>query len=49
MTENFIHTGKRYINQANTQSVPSWTTFDFGARYGTKVAGKSATVRASVL
>lgn len=49
LTGSLIHTGKRYINQMNTQSVPSWTTFDFGARYGTKVAGKSATVRASVL
>jgi iron complex outermembrane recepter protein len=49
VTGNLIHTGKRYVNQANTQSVPSWTTFDFGARYGTKVAGKSATLRASVL
>ncbi|SFO14017.1 iron complex outermembrane recepter protein [Nitrosospira briensis] len=49
LTGNLIHTGKRYINQANTQSVPSWTTFDFGARYSAKVLGKSTTVRGSVL
>ncbi|SCY52461.1 iron complex outermembrane recepter protein [Nitrosospira sp. Nl5] len=49
LTGHLIHTGKRYIDQANTQSVPSWTTFDFGARYSTKVAGKSTTVRANLL
>ena len=49
LTGNLVHTGKRYINQANTQSVPSWTTFDFGARYSTRVLGKSATLRGNVL
>jgi iron complex outermembrane receptor protein len=49
LTGNLVHTGKRYINQANTQSVPSWTTFDFGARYSTKVAGKSTIIRANLL
>jgi iron complex outermembrane receptor protein len=43
------YTGKEYINQANTQSVPSWTTVDLGARYTTKIQGKSTTFRASVL
>lgn len=49
LTGNLVHTGKRYINQTNTQSVPSWTTFDFGARYSTKVAGKSTIIRANLL
>lgn len=49
LTGNLIHTGKRFIDQANTQSVPSWTTFDFGARYRARVVGKSTTIRASVL
>jgi iron complex outermembrane recepter protein len=29
--------------------MPSWTTFDFGARYQDQVVGKSMTVRANVL
>jgi iron complex outermembrane receptor protein len=49
LTGNLVHTGKRYIDQANTQSVPSWTTFDFGARYSTKVAGRSTTIRGNLL
>jgi iron complex outermembrane receptor protein len=49
LTGNLVHTGKRYINQTNTQSAPSWTTFDFGARYSTKVAGKSTIIRANLL
>ncbi|WP_082621970.1 TonB-dependent receptor [Bordetella sp. N] len=46
---NVIYTGKQYVNQANTQSVPSWTTFDLGARYTTKVYGKETTLRLTVL
>lgn len=42
-------TGQEYVNQANTQSAPSWTTFDFGARYTAPVYGKSTTFRAGVL
>ena len=42
-------TGQTYVNQANTQSVPSWTTFDFGARYATVIYGKSTTLRAGLL
>jgi len=49
LTGNLVHTGKRYIDQPNTQSAPSWTTFDFGARYSTKVAGKSTIIRANLL
>ena len=46
---NVTYTAKQYINQANTQSVPSWTTVDLGARYTTKIQGKSTTFRATVL
>ncbi len=49
LTGSVIHTGSEYINQANTQSVPSWTTFDLGARYATKVYGKDVTLRANVV
>ncbi|WP_013207770.1 TonB-dependent receptor [Ralstonia solanacearum] len=46
---NVTYTAKEYINQANTQSVPSWTTVDVGARYTTRLQGKSTTFRATVL
>jgi iron complex outermembrane receptor protein len=49
LTGGVIHTGKEYVNQANTQSVPSWTTFDLGARYVTRVDGKEVTLRANVV
>lgn len=41
-------TGREYVNQENTQSVPSWTTVDLGARYTTSVYGKSTTIRAGL-
>lgn len=42
------YTGKQYVNQANTQSVPSWTTVDAGIRYKTRIDGKPTTFRAGV-
>lgn len=47
-TANVIYTGKQYVNQANTQTLPSWTRLDLGARYKTVLAGKNLTVRAGV-
>ena len=32
-----IYTSTQYLDQANTQKVPSWTRFDIGARYKTRV------------
>lgn len=49
VTGGVIHTGREYVNQANTQSVPSWTTFDLGARYATRIQGKEVTLRANVV
>lgn len=43
-----IHTGGQYIDAANTQKIPSWTRFDIGARYATRIGGKPLTLRASV-
>ncbi|MGX0132278.1 hypothetical protein [Cupriavidus metallidurans] len=37
-----------YVNSANTQHIPSYTTADVGARYTTRMAGKTLTVRAVV-
>ena len=42
------YTGKQYVNQANTQSLPSWTKVDVGTRYRTKIDGKPTTFRAGV-
>lgn len=47
-TANLIYTGEQYVNQANTQKIPSWTRLDLGARYGLLVAGKDVTVRAGI-
>lgn len=48
LTGNVVHTGKQYVDRANTLSLPSWTTLDLGARYRTQVAGKATTFRANV-
>ncbi|WP_293813729.1 TonB-dependent siderophore receptor [uncultured Aquitalea sp.] len=49
LTGSIIYTGKEYVNQANTQSLPAWTRFDLGGRYSTKIEGKSATFRVNLL
>lgn len=36
-------------NNANTQSIPGWTTFDAGARYVTHISGNKVTLRANVM
>ncbi|NYZ24030.1 TonB-dependent receptor [Azospirillum oleiclasticum] len=43
-----IHTGSQYVDNANTQSIPSWTRFDIGARYRIETAGMPITIRANV-
>jgi iron complex outermembrane receptor protein len=43
-----IHTGKQFINTANTQSLPDWTRLDIGARYATEIAGRKTVFRANV-
>ncbi|OZI45777.1 TonB-dependent receptor [Bordetella genomosp. 5] len=45
---NLVYTGQEYVNQANTQSVPSWTTVDVGARYRLRVQDRDVTLRATV-
>ncbi|NIE65383.1 TonB-dependent siderophore receptor [Burkholderia sp. Ax-1719] len=42
-------TGQEYFDQANRQSVPSWTTVDLGARYTTPLYGRATTFRAGLL
>ena len=43
-----VYTSSQYANSTNTQEIPSWIRYDIGARYATKVNGKSVTYRASV-
>lgn len=49
LTGGINFTGREYVNQANTQSVPAWATVDFGTRYRTSLYGKSTTLRAGLL
>lgn len=48
LTGNLVHTGKQYVDRANTQHIPAWTTLDLGARYRTTLAGQATTFRASL-
>lgn len=43
-----IYTSSSYVSADNLQSVPSWATFDIGARYATTLAGRPTTFRATV-
>jgi iron complex outermembrane receptor protein len=42
------YTGQQYVNTANTQTVPSWTRLDLGARYATEIVRTPATFRLAV-
>lgn len=48
LTGRMIYTASTYVDAANTLSVPSWTRFDAGARYETKISGKPVTFRLNV-
>lgn len=43
-----VYTDSSYADAANTLSLPSWTRFDAGARYETRVSGKPVTFRFNV-
>jgi iron complex outermembrane receptor protein len=49
LTGRAVYTSSEYADAANTQSLPSWTRFDAGARYMTDVAGHAVTLRADVI
>jgi len=42
------HTSEQFVDTANTQDIPDWTTLDIGARYKTELYGTPMTVRATV-
>lgn len=43
-----IHTGKQYVDAANTQALSDWTRLDLGLRYATELGGRKTTFRANV-
>ena len=43
-----VHTAKQYLNSANTIEIPSWTRYDAGVRYTTKIAGRVTTFVGSI-
>lgn len=43
-----IHTGKQFINTANTQALSAWTRLDLGARYSTEIAERRTVFRLNV-
>jgi iron complex outermembrane receptor protein len=48
LTGGAFYTGKQYSDEANRHSLPSFTTFDAGARYRMPVADNQLTLRANV-
>ncbi len=44
-----VHTGKQFVDAANTQSLPDWTRLDLGLRYATDIAGRKTTFRSNVV
>jgi iron complex outermembrane receptor protein len=43
-----VHTSDQYADQANRVELPSWTRFDIGARYQTRLGGRQMTLRANI-
>lgn len=43
-----IHTSSVPIDSANQYTIPSWTRWDLGARYVTRIAGKPVALRANL-
>lgn len=43
-----LYGGGQYVDQANTQRIPSWATLDLGARYRIAIDDHSITLRASL-
>jgi len=49
LTGGIYYTGERYADTANTDKIPSYTLYDIGARYATRVLDKSLVVRLNVI
>ncbi len=48
LTARALWTSTQFLDTANTMQVPSWTRFDVGARYKTKVAGHDTSFKVMV-
>ena len=48
LTSTLVHTGRQFVNAANTQVLPEWTRLDLGARYVTYLEGRKTTLRGTV-
>jgi len=49
LTGGIYYTGERYADGANTDKIPSYTLYDIGARYSTRLYDKSLIVRLNVI
>ncbi|MEB2331365.1 MAG: TonB-dependent receptor [Nitrosomonas sp.] len=49
LTGGIYYTGERYADAVNTDKIPSYTLYDIGARYTTRVLDKALTVRLNVI
>ena len=49
LTGGIYYTGEKYGNAANTDKIPSYTLYDIGARYTTRVLDKALTVRLNII
>jgi len=49
LTGGAYYTGERYGDEINTDKIPSYTLYDIGARYNTRLFDKSLTVRLNVI
>ncbi|MDR1662395.1 MAG: TonB-dependent siderophore receptor, partial [Azoarcus sp.] len=48
LTGGVNYTGKRYVTNDHRLSLPSYSVFDLGARYATRMGGKPLTLRANI-
>lgn len=48
VTGGVYHVGKQWATDTNSSRLPSYTTFDLGLRYATKVTGRPVTLRLNV-
>lgn len=43
-----VSTSSQYLDAANRQQIPSWTTLDVGARYATRMDGRKVVLRVNI-
>ncbi|MFT4102012.1 MAG: TonB-dependent siderophore receptor [Burkholderiaceae bacterium] len=43
-----VHVGKQWLDSANTLRLPSWSRFDVGAKYSTRIGGTPVTFNAFI-